>query len=163
VTCICSQESANGVEEIYFGSTNGMVYQMDRGTSFDGEPISYNLELSYNHFGNPRLLKQYRKAAIEVSGSHYCEFNFAYSLGYGTTELSQPAGSTIENNLSGTNWDSFTWDNFFWDGRNLLPSEADMDGVAENISLIFSGTSDEFDSFTIGGVSIAYTPRRMLR
>lgn len=163
VTCICSQEAANGVEEIYFGSSNGMVYQMDKGTSFDGEAITFNLQLSYNHFGNPRLLKQYRKAAIEISGSHYCTFSFSYSIAYGSTEISQPGSTTITNNLSGTSWDSFTWDDFFWDGRNLLPSEADMDGVGENISLIFSGSSDEFDTFTLGGASIVYTPRRMLR
>lgn len=163
VTCICSQEAANGVEEIYFGSDNGMVYQMDMGTSFDGEPISFNLQLSYNHFGSPRMFKQYRKAAIEVSGSHYCEFDFSYSLAYGSSDVSQPSGKTITNNLSGTDWDSFTWDNFYWDGRNLLPSEADVEGTGENISLIFSGTSDEFDQFTLGGVSIVFTPRRMLR
>ena len=163
ITCICSQEGANGVEEIYFGSSNGMVYQMDVGTSFDGEAIAYNLELSYAHFGSPRLLKQYRKTAIEISGSSYCEFGFSYSLGYGSTELAQPSSTTTTNELSGTNWDDFTWDSFYWDGRNLLPTEVDLDGVAENISLVFSGTSDEFDSFTLNGASINYTPRRVFR
>lgn len=163
VTCICSQEAANGVEQIYFGSTNGMVYQMDVGTSFDGEAIDWNLQLSYNHFGNPRLLKQYRKAAIEIFGSSYCEFDFSYSLAYSSTEVSQPGTTTTTNNLSASYWDNFYWDNFYWDGRNLLPSEVDMDGIGENVSLIFSGSSDEFDTFTLGGASIVFTPRRMLR
>ena len=163
VTCIASQENTGGVEEIYFGSTNGMVYQMERGTSFDGEVIDWNLQLSYNHFGSPRTLKQYKKAVLEISGSTYCEFDFSYLLGYGSTELSQPGTETITNNLSSSFWDSFVWDNFFWDGQNLLPSEIDIDGTAENVSLVFSGSSDEFDSFTMNGVSIDYIPRRRLR
>lgn len=163
VTCICSQEAANGVEEIYFGSTNGMVYQMEMGTSFDGDAISSTLQLAYNHFGSPRQLKQYRSAAVEISGSSYCEFSFSYSLAYASTEVVQPGYTTLTNNLAGSNWDSFTWDDFYWDGTNLLPSEIDLDGIGENISLIFSSNSDEFDSFTLNGASINYTPRRMLR
>lgn len=163
VTCICSQEAANGVEEIYFGSTNGMVYQMDVGTSFDGGAITATLQLAYNHLGSPRLLKQYRNAAIEITGSSYCEFSFSYSLAYASSEIVQPGYETVTNNLAETNWDSFTWDNFYWDGTNLLPSGIDLDGIGENISLIFTSSSDEFDSFTLNGAAISYTPRRMLR
>ncbi len=34
-----SSEESDGSEVVYFGSTNGMVYQMERGTSFDGDPV----------------------------------------------------------------------------------------------------------------------------
>lgn len=163
VACICSQEGANGVEEIYFGSTNGMVYQMEKGTSFDGEAIDHQIALAFNHFGSPRQLKQFLGAMIEVSGSAYCAFSFGFELGYGSSEISQPSNATITNNLSAVNWDSFTWDQFFWDGRTLLPAEADLEGLAENISLVFSGNSDEYDSFTLNGAVVSYIPRRGLR
>jgi hypothetical protein len=80
VTCISSAEGAGGNEEIYFGSTDGYVYQMERGTSFDGAAITWSAELAFNHIGTPRQLKTFRKAVTEVTGSGYCEFSFTHSL-----------------------------------------------------------------------------------
>lgn len=39
VECITSEENGAGDEEIYFGSDDGYVYQLDVGTSFDGEAV----------------------------------------------------------------------------------------------------------------------------
>jgi hypothetical protein len=157
VTCICSLEGASGEEEVFFGSTDGFVYQMDRGTSQDGEAITYSAQLAFNQ------LKTFRKAVLEVSGSGYAVFNLGYSLGYGTTDLPQDGNANVTTNLSATQWDSFTWDQFFWDGRTLLPGEVDLDGTAENISLVFSGSSDEYESITFNGAIVDYTQRRALR
>ncbi len=163
VACIASAEGSSGQEEIYFGSSDGMVYQMDVGTSFDGAAIAWYAELAFNHFGGPRQLKTFRKGVTEVTGSGYCEFLLGYSLGYGSTEFDASPNHLITSALSSTNWDSFTWDQFFWDGRTLLPSEADITGTAENIALMFSGNSDEFEPFTLNSEIIHYTPRRGMR
>lgn len=163
VTCICSQETAAGVEEIYFGSTDGMVYQMERGTSHDGDDIAWSAQLAYNHFGSPRQLKRYMKAVIEVSGESYFEFSMGYTLGYGRTEIPQGPTETLTTALSASQWDSFTWDQFFWDGQTLMPSEMDLDGSAENISLALSGSSDKFEPALFNGVIVRYSPQRMLR
>jgi hypothetical protein len=48
VTCWCESTSSDGVERSYFGSTNGKVYRMDSGPSFDGEDIEYMFMLAYN-------------------------------------------------------------------------------------------------------------------
>jgi hypothetical protein len=163
VTCISSEEGASGNEEIYFGSSDGYVYQMDVGTSFDGAAITWYAELAFNHFGGPRQLKTFRKGVTEVTGNGYCEFSFGYSLGYGSTEYDAAPNTTLTANVSATNWDSFIWDDFYWDGRTLLPSEADITGTAENIALMFSGSSDEFQSFTLNSQIIHFTPRRGMR
>lgn len=163
VTCISSLEGASGKEEIYFGSSDGYVYQMDIGTSFDGDTITWSAELAYNHFGSPRQLKQFRKGVTEVTGSHYAEFSFGYTLSYGSTEFDTPSNVTNVSELSGTNWDSFTWDQFFWDGRTLAPNESDITGTAENIALMFSGSSDEFEPFTLCGEIVHFSPRRIMR
>ncbi|MBT9174193.1 MAG: hypothetical protein DDT21_02604 [Syntrophomonadaceae bacterium] len=163
VACITSLEGASGAEELYFGSHNGFVYQMDIGTSFDGAPISWNAELAFNHFGTPRQLKSFRKATVEITGNHYAEFSFTYMIGYGTTEYDSAPVATNTIDLAGAKWDSFTWDAFFWDGRTLSPSESDITGTAENIALNFSGSSAEFLPFTLNGAILSYVPRRALR
>ncbi len=164
VTCISSLEGASGLEEIYFGSTDGHVYQMDIGTSFDGDNIDWSALLTFNHFGGPRQLKRFRKTAIDVSAQGYSEFNFSTSLAYGSLEF---APSFVQSLMTGTAgisyWDQFTWDQFAWDGQSLLPAEADTVGTAENISLMFSGSSDEFLPFTLNSAVMHYTPQRLMR
>lgn len=164
VSCITSLEGSAGTEEIYFGSTNGYVYQMEVGTSFDGDPIAWSASFAYNHLGSPRVLKTFRKGTTEVQGSEYAEFLFSYVLGYGSTEFSTaPFISNVSESAGAAAWDSFTWDQFSWDGSTLSPNECDVTGDAENISLMYSGSSDEFQQFTLSGGLLQFTPRRQLR
>ena len=161
--CVYSGEMLDGSEVMYFGSVGGMVYQMDRGTSFDGDAIAYNWALSYNFLKSPRVNKKFHDATLEITGNTYAAFSFGYSLGYGAPEVPQPATQSAESNFSAVYWDSFTWDAFYWDGVTLGPTVLDIDGEAENISLAVSGNSDEQESFTITAAMLHYTPRARLR
>lgn len=163
VVCICEGEKQNGPETQFFGSDNGFVYQLDVGTSFDGEQIPCNLLLTFDSIKSPRMLKRYRKASLEITGNGYAEFGFRYDLGYGSTEIPQPVDQTVITNLSGSYWDLVNWDAFYWDGRTLLPSEVEVDGTAENIAVQLSSLSDYFEPFTINSVILHYTFRRGLR
>lgn len=164
VSCICSLENTVGNEEIYFGSTDGYVYQMERGTSFDGDAISWHGHLVYHHLRSPRTLKTFKSVALEVSGSSYAEFAVSHSIGYGKAEYDAAVTSELAPELSGSaGWDAFVWDAFFWDGQALTPSEADLTGTAENISLMLSGSSDKFGPLTFNGAMIHFIPRRNMR
>lgn len=163
VKCISSAEGADGLEQIYFGSDNGFVYQMDIGTSFDGEPISWSAELAFNYIGGPRILKTFRKSVTEVTCSGYAEYSSSHLIAYGSADFAASVNTSIASALSSLAWDSFTWDQFFWDGVTLAPSEADLSGTAENISLIYAGSSDEYLPFTLNGAVIHYSPRRGMR
>lgn len=161
VRCLCSLEMNDGSEAIFFGSDSGWVYQMNKGTSFDGGAIEAYIYLSHNFLKTPRLNKRYRDASVEISGSGYAEFTFGYSLGYGDTLIEQP--NTTVTNFSATIWDGFTWDSFVWDGVSLLPSVLNMDGTAENVSISIESNADYFVPFTVSGAIVHYTPRRTLR
>jgi hypothetical protein len=163
-TCADSVEVEDGTEAMYFGSTNGFVYQMDVGTSNDGEPIRWELMFAYNNMKSPQINKRMRKLALEIDGDSYVEFDVGYKLGYDNPNISQP--SDTANSLeftSGAIWDSFAWDAFFWDGRSLGPSDLALEGTAENISVALRGSSDEFDAFTVTGVITHYSPRLRIR
>lgn len=163
VRCCWSTEKNDGSEAMFFGSDDGYVFQMDKGTSFDGDPIEYGIDLAYNFAKSPRTIKRYRDAMLEVDGSGYAELNFGYSLGYNSSEIAQPSTETVVTNFAQANWDNFTFDAFFWDGQTLLPNILKMDGEAENYSLSVVGSSDYFESFTMTGVVVQYTPRRRMR
>jgi hypothetical protein len=163
MTVISSYESNSGEEYIYAGDTDGYVYRMERGTSFDGEEIIAYMNLAFSFMKNPRLRKRYRKAVYEITGGSYAEMNATYEIGYSSTEIDQGTLSDIATAFGNVFWDSFVWDQFYWDGRTLLPAEQDITGTAENISLIIRSTSDLFRPFTINSAIIHYTVRRLLR
>ena len=161
--CAWTAEDTDGSEVMFMGSDDGYVFQMDRGTSFDGEDIEFYTDLAWNFQRSPRVDKNYRDASLELDGSGYATFSFGYALGYEDTEIPQPSYQAVTTNFAATRWDTFTWDAFFWDGSTLLPSVVDVDGMAENISIGIRGQGDYFEPFTLTGVVIHYTPTRRLR
>lgn len=163
VNCICEGEKGDGAETAFFGSTNGYVYRLDAGTSYDGADISANLTLVYNSSKSPRLLKRWRKASLETTGSSYAEFGLSYSLAYGSTALAQNTGSTYSSNLTTSFWDSAYWDAFVWDGQTLAPEEIEMEGTGENVAVQISSISSYYEPFTVNSLILHYTVRRGLR
>lgn len=163
VSCICEGTDTIGNKTSYFGSDNGFVYEMDVGTSFDGEDIYFNLGMVFSGAKRNELLKFYRRANLEVTGSSYVEFQFGYELGYKSLEYSQGETYQYATEIQSSFWDAFIWDAFIWDGSDIAPKMMDLTGTAENISLIFAGNSDAINPFTINSATIHYTPRRGLR
>lgn len=163
VTCMCEGEKPDGSETAFFGSTNGYVYRLDAGTSFDGEQISANLVLVFNSIGSPRTIKRFRRGSLEITGTSYAEFAFSYDLGYGSTEYEQGQQRSYDSNLVASFWDNVNWDAFVWDGRTLAPSEVEIEGSAENIAVRVASISDIYQPFTVNSVILHYSMRRGLR
>lgn len=163
VLCTSEGQSVDGAETSFFGSSNGFVYRLDAGTSFDGAAIPANLSMVYNSTKSPRILKRYRKASVELTGDSYAEFAFGYDLGYRTQFLEQPGESVQENDLRSAFWDSFTWDNFVFDGRDISPSEIEVTGTAENMAIRISSVSALLQPFTVNSIIVHYTMRRGIR
>lgn len=150
----------SGYNIILMGGNDGMVYEMDRGTSFDGDAIEAYITLNWASVKNPRILKRFRHAAVEVSGETFARISFAYSLGYGSSEYVQPDTTTYDVPFQSVNWDDFTWDAFTWDGQTLYPTEVDMAGTAENVQITLASNSDQYGAYVLNSAILHYTPRR---
>lgn len=167
VTCIDSQETSNGTEEIYFGSTDGFVYQMEKGTSFDGDEINAYLRLHYTN-DRVRSLKTFmHSVTIEAQGTGYAEIDFGYELGYGSEDIIQASDTNREIEFSSNNrWDDggALWDTLFWDGRTLAPTTGlDIRGESENIGFLIRKNSDYFSPVRLTGIHYRYINRRHQR
>jgi hypothetical protein len=162
VTCMCSQENSDGEEEIYFGSDDGHVYQMEKGTSFDGAAIEFYLLTHFNHLKQPNVIKSWTDCLMEVRGEGYGAFNFTYELGYASVDIPQPGIQAETVDFSSSIWDVFTWDEFIWDGKTLSPSHTELEGDAENISVIIRGSSDEYVPMKFSGALLSYIDRYRL-
>lgn len=163
VLCSFETEDSEGNATAFFGSSNGFVYQMDRGTSFDGNDIQANINLIYNSIKSPRLLKRYRRASVEVTGEAWAEFAFGYDLAYRSQFVEQPSDELYQNDLRSAFWDTFTWDQFMWDGKELSPNEVEVCGTAENIAIRISSVSAILKPFTVNSIILHYSIRRGLR
>lgn len=161
--CAFEGEDQIGNPRSFLGADNGFVYELERGTSFDGQSIPANLGLPFNAKGSPRLLKRYRKASVEVTGDSYAEFQFGYDLGYRTPYISADPDASYTQDLRNSYWDSFEWDNFIWDGIDISPSEVEVRGTAENIALRISSMSNILEPFTVNSIILHYSMRRGLR
>jgi hypothetical protein len=60
-------------------------------------------------------------------------------------------------------WDEMVWDNFVWDGADITPTEVEMTGTAENVSIRISSVSEVIQPFTVNSILIHYTMRRGIR
>lgn len=163
VTCCVEGETPDGASTAFFGSTNGFVYRLDAGTSFDGAAIPANINLVYNSVKSPRVLKRFRKASVELTGDSYAEIAFGYDLGYRSVELEQASAEIYGNDLRSSYWDEMVWDNFVWDGRDISPSEIELMGTAENLAIQISSVSAIIKPFTVNNVIVHYSMRRGIR
>lgn len=159
VTCLAQGRLSNGTEVTYFGSDNGYVYQLDKGTSFDGAAINASITLAWNYSKSPRILKRYRRAAIELTGNGFCLIDFGYSVQTGASTYSQPTGTTeYANGLLNATYGTYTWS-----GNGLLYNECEMQGTGDNVAVTVSSNTAVCPAFSVNSVVLHYTPRRPLR
>jgi hypothetical protein len=168
VYCAYTGQLANGDEVMLTGSASGgYVYEMDKGSSFDGASIEAYITFNWNSMKQPRTLKEFLKAALEIQGNFYAAFTFAYSLAYGdSTEQPQPASAEYESNLgSQAYWDGsgLNWDEFIWDGQTLIPSEVELVGCAVNMQVRLSSSTDYIYPFTVTSMMTRWAQAAQLR
>lgn len=163
-TCVWSAEDSSGNEETFAGGLDGMVYQLDRGSSFDGEPIDHHCLLAENFMGSPMMNKELRGGKLEVASSFYTEFEVGYTLDYGSSRLMQPSDATYDAGAeSSFVWDNFIWDNFQWGGGIRRPTDLDIKGKAPSIGMAFRGNLDFVYPFTLSALITKYNFTRELR
>lgn len=163
-TCVWSAEDASGNEETFAGGASGHVYQLDRGTSFDGAPISHYMIFTQNYMKAPSIKKVFRGGLLEMDSDYYTEFSVGYSLRYGSTDVFQAVQSSEDNALRAVpDWDHFIWDNFTWDGVTMGPVEVDIKGKSEVIQMVISGSSDLVPSFRLTALLTRFSYTRRTR
>ena len=161
VACCCSVEDTSGNEELFFGSTDGFVYQMDKGTSFDGGAIESYLKVHANHLKTPTYKKRFRKLTVELDAPNNITLSVSPDYSYGTDE--SPSGQDLSIAASGGSWDIDAWESFVWDGPSVSTGEARIDGSGLSIGLDFYHTGIYDSPHTIQGVIVHYDVRGLNR
>jgi hypothetical protein len=164
MTCVDNTKLTTDDEATYAGSMSGFVYQLDRGTSFDGKAIDAYFQTAWDAIKSPRILKRFRAASIEVQGDNYAQIQYGYQLGYNSNQIAQLPDVTATLNIGEMPfWDDFAWDEFTWDGSGLFPTDVDETGTAENVRVTVASGTNYIASYTINSIIHHYSLRRGMR
>jgi hypothetical protein len=151
-----SEEDSVGTECFMFGSDDGFVYQMDRGTSFDGLKKSTILHLHFNHFGSPHVKKRLRAIDIESTVVGQVPLQMSYALNEGQQQF-----STKDFFLVGgkNGWDSSTFDLSQFDTTPIYKKRVRLKGTGSNIQVQLYHSSKTHLPFTFTGITFNYDLR----
>jgi len=164
VTCITNTNDNTPTEEIYFGSSDGYVYQAEVGRNYDGEAIESFIKLPFVHGDKPNHRKRYRRAWLDLDATSLVDLRISAELDYGKPTALEPLLYTqgISGGVGGT-WDVDNWDQVFWDLQSLHFVRYDMTGSGANFALTFYNNSATTDPFTLQAVRVDYEVRRKER
>jgi hypothetical protein len=163
VACAVTGRSTTGEDIIFFGSDAGMVYQADKGTSFDGEDIEHFLVLPFNHSRGPTMRKQYRRVVVEMSANGYVSLKYTPDFDYGDSSIGVHPSEDITSPGAGGYWNVDSWNEFFYDAKLVNSPSLHVNGAGTNMNLVIYGKSAVDPGHSIDGMIVHYTPRRIQR
>ena len=165
VSFVYSSEDADGMERSFLGAANGFVYEMERGTSFDGEPINCFLQSQFHFPGQNSIgkTKRFLNASMEVRGTNFAKLEVTGVLDYNKfQEFNRPRFTEVVSDVRSF-WDRAVWDQFYWDGRVLGEARIDLHGIGENIAFFIRKRSDYMTPMQLSGYRIRFMPGREKR
>lgn len=158
---------ANG-ERFFMGGSDGYVYELERGTSFDGANISAFLELHVDHAKSPEIWKSYfapvtiesrgqqADQAVEVD-TDYAAISLTYYLDYQRSGVSQAAAQTVALSVAHDIVELAT------DSPGEPTTGIDLRGEGRNIRWVISKNSDYMPPRLLSGIHYYYLPRARQR
>lgn len=166
VLCVCNGVDADDQEILFFGSTDGQVFQMESGYTFNGEPILSTIQLPFYLENAGQYRKRFRRAIFGVrtegqtpSVSMQADFQ-AYDAE--TTATQQLA--LFMSGDEGVLWDEGDWDEVEWGEIGLEgQAQARMDGVGQHIFLTIFNDGTQNGLYTLNSVTLLWMPRALLR
>jgi len=163
VYTVCSAEDSDGDEIMFFGSDDGFVYEMDKGTSFDGTAIEGILRLSYYHFDTPTRNKRFRKIHFEMRADSNIELKFQPDFTYGSVDV--PEGRSVNLDIAGGGgfWNIANWNTFNWSGQVVTTAEESIDGMGTNMGILILSETAYEQPHILQGVTVHYSNRRIRR
>ena len=163
VYAACSSEDANGNEIMFVGSDDGYVYQLDAGTSLDGDSVEAYMRLPFNHIGSPTQNKRFHKATLEVDADPTASLGMLAEFSYGATDQSPSQQQNFTVQGGGGFWGVDSWGDFYWGSPVEGIAECYIEGVGTNISIAVVSNATYEDPHTIHGITLHWTPRGQKR
>jgi len=166
VLCVVTGVDASDQEVMFFGSTDGQVFKLESGYTFNGNPINATIQLPFQleNIGNVR--KRFRRALfnIRVTGANptltmradFKAFDFDTS---GTIQ-----SQLFQSGTGGVLWDEGDWDEVYWaDAASDGQAQGRMDGVGQHVTITLFNDGTQAGLYTLYSTTLMWMPRPLLR
>lgn len=151
---------ANGTEFILHGGFDGVVYQQEQGTSFNGAAITSVYTTPYLDFGDTTLRKNVRRIDLFLRAEGTVALTISLSYDWDRLTVQNPASYDIEEAGGGAIYDAgYLYDSGAIYGGSSQPVffiNTQGSGYSAKISIISSGT---IAPFTIQGMVVSFTAK----
>lgn len=150
-------------EQLFVGTEDGWVMQLDVGTSFDGEEVEAYIRLPFNPVGSPTLNKRWHKATLELDATVQATISLVAEYGYG--DSAQPPGieEAFEVEGGGGFWNEANWNEFYWNSAAQGIAEAYLEGLGRNVSMAIVSNATHEDPHTLSALHLNFSMRGLLR
>lgn len=159
VSCGPEAVTIDGRERVFVGATDGFVYELNRGPSFDGEEIEAFIELPLGHQGGPEVFKRYSKARIELEAAAGSSIGVIAEFDYGSSYQPYTHQDVFAGGGTSGRWDISNFAEFDWDVQTVNSLETYIQGMGTNISLILYSQSSTQESDILKGVTLGFIPK----
>jgi hypothetical protein len=160
--CACAGEVDNGRgDRLFVGAHDGFVYELNRGTSYDGAEIQSYIRLPFTAAGSPSQATRWMKATFEMDAPDDTTFGVAFDVDYGrglggeATDVDLDAGSAIVS--------SDLYANVDWSQPVQGVLEYHIAGIGPNIAATLIHNSAVARQHTISSQTYNFSRRGMKR
>jgi len=157
--CTSSGLDANDRELLLMGCDDGYVYQLDSGTSFDGDIVRAFMQMPFNHCGSPNNNKVFKKVTVQASVAPSTTLSMTAAFSDGDPDMPALATQSFDVRGGGGFWNESNWNTFVWSSRVLGKAEAHIDGLGNNISMTLSTQSATDLPHTLSSMTLLYSMR----
>jgi len=148
-------------DRLFVGAEDGFVYELNRGTSFDGAEINSYIRLPFTAAGSPSQHTRWTKATYEINTPDDIAigvaFDVDYARGHGGQQanVSVDAGSTI---ITTGDYSEVDWSRPI-EGR----LEYHLSGIGPNIAVTLANASASARPHIISAQTFNYSRRGLKR
>ena len=163
VKCAASAIDETEVEISFFGADDGNVYKMDTGFRFGTTSIYAFLLTNFTAYQGPTLKKRYRlvQPDIRVEGAPI-QIGVRATTEYGLGESSRGLSQYLYT-APGSLWDVSDWNEFSWGSAYSNDAKVRVSVTGSNMGVYISTDGTENAVHTLHGVTLHYSPRRLIR
>lgn len=156
---ICSTEDETGKERIFVGAADGYVYELEKGTSFDGAEIESYLKLSFSHLGSPNTNKFFRSLILGLESETNLTLQIKPEFDYGSRE--HAGHRAVEAALFGGGgaFENANWNEFNWSAQIMSEAKVDINGNGRNLAILLYHKSATDKPFIVYDATIQYSLR----
>lgn len=154
-TVTCAHIGIDGKKErLFVGASNGFVYELNVGTSFDGANISSWAQVTLGHQGAPRVEKRYHHLIFEQDGGP--NIDYIVHPEFDRSNGNQPLSDDVVAAMGG-GAGIYTGTDFTGPGGSQ--AEAYIDGAGSDLNILLVCDHSDVDDHTIQGVTVMFSPR----